>query len=184
MAYINSFEEKLTGGHPNSLGNTVEVVDIILADKKRLDELYQCYFSEDEVVRLRVSSAMKRICKQHPDWLVPYLDRLLTDIAKINQASTQWTLALLFLWLEDKMTQTQKDQALQVLKHNLQTSDDWIVQNTTMETLAIWATEDSDLKQWLIPRLQKFEKSHRKSVAGRAKKKLAMLAKVYNSDSS
>lgn len=53
MAYINSFEQKLTGGHPNSLGNTVEVVDIILADKKRLDELYQCYFSDDAVVRLQ-----------------------------------------------------------------------------------------------------------------------------------
>lgn len=175
MAYINSFEQKLTGGHPNSLGNTVEVVDIILADKKRLDELYQCYFSDDAVVRLRVSSAMKRICKQHPEWLVPYLDRLLTDIAKINQASTQWTLALLFLWLEGKMTQAQKEQALQVLKTNLETSNDWIVQNTTIETLAIWAKDDSDLKQWLVTRLRKFEKSHRKSVAGRAKKKLAML---------
>jgi hypothetical protein len=176
MGYMNDFEEMLTGGHPNSLGNTVAVVGVVLDDKKRFDELYQCYFSDDEVVRLRVSSAMKRICKERPEWLVPYLDKFLHDISKINQASTQWTLAQLFLWLENEMNQTQKDHAINVMKHNLENSKDWIVQNTTMETLTIWSKEDSDLKKWLVPRLNKFEKSDRKSVAGRAKKMLAMLS--------
>lgn len=175
MSYINQFEQMLTGGHPNSLGNTVEVVTIILADKNRFDELFQCYFSEDQVVRLRVSNAMKRICKEHPDWLVPYVDKLLVDISKIDQASTQWTLAQLFLWLEHKMTPAQKRLATEILKRNLQTSNDWIVQNTTIETLSAWAIVDSELKAWLIPQLELFVKSDRKSVAGRAKKKLAQL---------
>lgn len=176
MNYINSFEEKLSGGHPNSLGNTVEVVDIVIADKKRFDELYQCYFSSDEVVRLRVSSAMKRICKIHPEWLVPYLDKLLSDISEIQQASTQWTLAQLFLWLENEMTQAQKDRAIEVMKNNLENSNDWIVQNTTIETLALWAKDEDGLKQWLVPRLKNFEKSDRKSVAGRANKMLVILS--------
>lgn len=55
------FEAVLTGGHPNSLGRTVEVVDVVLADRAKLAQLYACYFSEDEVVRLRFSSAMKRV---------------------------------------------------------------------------------------------------------------------------
>ena len=176
MAYINAFEEMLTGGHPNSLGNTLEVVAIILADKNRLDDLYQCYFSEDEVVRLRVSSAMKRICKAHPNWLVPYLDRFLTVVAKIDQASTQWTLAQLFLWLEDKMDPKQKEQAVSILQFNLDNSNDWIVQNTTIETLTLWSRGNDDLKEWLIPRLEQFTKSSRKSVARRAEKALSRLA--------
>lgn len=114
----------LTDGHPNSLGNTVQVVDIILADKTRLDELYKCYFSDDEIVRLRVSNAMKRICKEHPEWLLPYLDKLLKDISKINQASTQWTLAQLFLWLQNEMTSDQKERATEILQGNLESTNE------------------------------------------------------------
>lgn len=47
-----SFESILTGGHPNSLGRTIEVVDIILEKLEKLEELFNCYFSEDEIVRL------------------------------------------------------------------------------------------------------------------------------------
>jgi len=175
MTKNNTFEEMLTGGHPNSLGNTVEVVNLILDDKAKLEDLYQCYFSEDEVVRLRVSNAMKRICKEHSDWLVPYIDKLLTDISKINQASTQWTLAQLFLWLEDDMTKPQLEKAKEILKNNLDKSDDWIVQNTTIETLSTWAKDDEKLRLWIIPRLEKFSKNDKKSVAGRAKKMLNTL---------
>jgi hypothetical protein len=31
---MKNFEERLKGGHPNSLGNTVEVVDEILAENE------------------------------------------------------------------------------------------------------------------------------------------------------
>ena len=60
---MESFEQMLTGGHPNSLGRTIEVVEIVLADRERLEELYRCYFSNDEVVRLRTSNGMKRVAK-------------------------------------------------------------------------------------------------------------------------
>ena len=76
----SNFEKLLTGGHPNSLGNTIEVVNTILKDKKRLKDLYNCYFSEDEVVRLRVSNAMKRICAEQEAWLVPYIDKFQSEI--------------------------------------------------------------------------------------------------------
>jgi hypothetical protein len=34
------FEEMLTGGHPNSLGRTIEVVDLVLANSVKLSDLY------------------------------------------------------------------------------------------------------------------------------------------------
>jgi hypothetical protein len=172
---MQSFESRLTGGHPNSLGQTISVVDDILKDKSKLEELYQCYFSQDEVVRLRVSNAMKRICKEHPDWLVPYLDKFIAEISKINQASTQWTLATLFLWLDDDMTPQQKAGAIAILKRNLTTMNDWIVLNTTIETLATWAKTDDALKAWLQPHLQTLTKDRHGSVARRASKYHATL---------
>ncbi|MEL6751864.1 MAG: hypothetical protein AAFO70_07265, partial [Pseudomonadota bacterium] len=91
-----TFEQMLTGGHPNSLGRTLEVVDIVLADRPRQADLYRCYFSHDEIVRLRTSNAMKRVTIEHPSWTMDFMDGLQNDVAAIDQASTQWTLALLF----------------------------------------------------------------------------------------
>jgi hypothetical protein len=170
-----SFEQMLTGGHPNSLGRTVEVVNVILEDKSKLQDLYQCYFSKDEVVRLRVSSAMKRICKAHPDWLISYIDKLIIEISKINQASTQWTLAILFLDLYKKMTPKQLEGAIEIMKRNIIENKDWIVQNTTMQSLFEISKENENLQNWLKPHLENLSKDKHKSVAGRAKKLLKLL---------
>ncbi len=170
MGNETPIEQMLTGGHPNSLGNTIAVTEMVLADRSRLEELYQCYFSSDEVVRLRVSSTMKRVCLERPDWIVPYIDKLLEDISKIDQASTQWTLAILFLLLQAGMSTEQKRKATAILQTNLIKSNDWIVQNNTIATLSAWAKTDPVLKNWLIPRLENLTSNKHKSVAARAKK--------------
>lgn len=169
---METFEELLTGGHPNSLGNTMQVVEIILENNERFDELYQCYFSQDEVVRLRVSNAMKRICKVKKELLLPYLDRFLEEIAQIQQASTQWTLAQLFQELEADFSEKQKIQATKTLQKNLENSQDWIVLNHTMQTLSDWSKANEALKNWLHPHLNQLSKDSRKSVAKRAQKLL------------
>ena len=103
------FESMLTGGHPNSLGRTLEVVDLVLQDPARLVQLLDCYRSENAVVRLRTSNAVKRITRAHPDWTVPFIDRLLGEIAAIDQDSTRWTLAALFQLLESRMRPAQRE---------------------------------------------------------------------------
>lgn len=171
---INRYEDLLTGGHPNSLGNTIEVVNDVLTDEKNLKDLYDCYESKDEVVRLRVSNGMKRICKEHPDWVAKYLDDLIEKTSKINQASTKWTLSTLFMWLDNRMTEEQRENAIAIMKKNLH-FDDWIVQNTTSESLAHFAKHNSGLRQWLLPELKILTKSRHKSVARRAQKLIEML---------
>ena len=164
------FEKMLTGGHPNSLGRTVEVVDIILAQPPRLSELYDCYFSPDEVVRLRTSNAFKRVCAERPEWLLPYVDGLLHEVSQVHQPSAQWTLAQLMASLHDSLSSGQKKKAISVLQCNLKTSSDWIVLNSTMQTLGEWAREDEALTLWLEPQLIRLSQDDRKSVARRAKK--------------
>lgn len=173
---MHDFEERLTGGHPNSLGNTVEVVDEVLANNDRFDELFNCYFSKDEVVRLRVSNAMKRICKAKKDLLLPYIDRFLNEISKIDQASTQWTLSQLFLQWESDMTKDQKLRATEIMKNNLTHHNDWIVLCQTIETLGRWAKKDSSLNAWLWPHLSRLGRDDRNSVSKKAQKTLAMLS--------
>ena len=171
-----SIEERLTGGHPNSLGNTIEVVEEVLQNPSLFEEFFNCYFSTDEVVRLRVSNGIKRICKADKSLVLPYVDRLLNEIAKINQASTQWTLAQLFLMLEKDLSESQKSKAKEILRNNLATHSDWIVLNQTIETLGKWSVKDEALKAWLLPHLKRLSKDERKSVAKRTLKTLDSLS--------
>lgn len=167
---VEPFELMLTGGHPNSLGRTVDVTACVLADQTELEQLYQCYFSADEVVRLRTSSVMKRIWRQHPEWLTPYLDRFLSEISQIEQASTRWTLAQLFLELEAQLTAQQRRRAEAILRHNLVASNDWMVIINTLQVLGAWATQDDELRHWLMPHVLRFTADNRKSVARAAHK--------------
>ncbi|MGF1507515.1 MAG: hypothetical protein ACFB51_20680 [Anaerolineae bacterium] len=170
-----SFEAMLTGGHPNSLGRTVEVVDLILADRRRLDELYACYASEDAVVRMRVSNAFKRIWREQPAWVVPYIDRFITEVAQIDQDSARWTAAQLFGELDAYLTDGQRTQAKTILKHNFAATNDWIVLNNSMQTLGAWAQQDGELRDWLRPHLERLSADSRKSVARKAARLLDRL---------
>lgn len=91
------FAQMLTGGHPNSLGRTEEVVAIVLADQARLEELFATMTSEDEVVRLRVGDALEKVCRVKPGWFLRHVDRLLGDLGEIGQPSVQWHVAQMML---------------------------------------------------------------------------------------
>ena len=172
---MEGLDDVLSGGYPNSLGRTDEVVGAVLANDERFAEIFDCYRSADEVVRLRTSSALKRIEAARHDFLVPYIDRLIGEIRKLDQPSAQWTLAQLFDRLDSDMTVAQRRGARDVLKHNLQSHTDWIVLNHTIETLSAWPADDAALSKWLQPHLRRFAQNLRKSVAKRAAKKLKLL---------
>lgn len=171
---MSGFEAMLTGGHPNSLGRTEEVVEVVLAERDRLDELYRCWSSEDEVVRLRTASAIKRVAMAEPDWIVPYVDQLQSEIVAIDQASTQWTLALLFDLLVDRVTPTQRARAIEIMRTNLEHAD-WIVLNNSMQVLGRWERDDPSIGDWLSPHAVRLSGDRRNSVAKNARRLVEQL---------
>jgi hypothetical protein len=54
-------------------------------------------------------------------------------------------------------------------------TDDWIVLNQTLETLADWARTDKKLRTWLKPHIERLIADPRKTVSKRAIKKREML---------
>src|SRR5690242_6990581 len=116
----------LVGGKANSLGRVNDVIEIVLADQSRLDELYGCLSEDDAWVRMRAADALEKICRVHPEWLVPYIDKLQADFATNTQASIQWHMAQIFA--EVDLTDTQKEFAIHWLRDLLATEQtDWIV---------------------------------------------------------
>ena len=174
--WINDFEEALTGGHPNSLGRTLEVTEQVLANRNLLGSLLDCYNAGDPVVRLRVSNCLKRVCIAEPDWVHAEYPRIATEIAKIDQASTKWTVSIVFGLLRSRLTTDEKATAVSIMKENLGYQD-WIVQNTTMQQLYDFSEDDLGLELWLLSQLELLRSSPWKSVSGRAVKLLKAIEK-------
>ena len=169
------FIDALAGGHHNSLGRTEEVVVIVVGDQARLDELFDCLDSPDELVRLRAGDALEKVCRERPDWFLPYADRFLIEIGKIDQPSVQWHTAQILDHLRPDLTAARRRRSAALLHAYLDGSDDWIVLNTSMAILTEWAGEDADLARALRPSLERLTGDRRKSVAKRAGKCLAVL---------
>jgi hypothetical protein len=79
----------LTGGDPRSLRNATIVIDAASRQPGRLEELVQCVFSADEIVRMRAGKGLPT----QPGLLRPFVPRLLGQMSRIEQASVQWHLA-------------------------------------------------------------------------------------------
>lgn len=161
-------ERELTGGHPNSLGRTDAVAEHVLAERTRVRDLLDAWFSADEIVRLRVASAFKRVTIARPEWAMDVMDELQTDVAAIDQPSTHWILALVFDMTRDLMTPDQRQRAEAILRTNLETHDDWIVLNNTMKVLGRWAVDEEELRGWLRPHAERLAEDPRRSVARNA----------------
>lgn len=130
------------GWKSNSLGRVNEVIEIVLADKRRLEELYQCLFDEDAWVRMRAADAIEKVCRVHPDWLEAYIDRFSQELAASTQPSIQWHLAQIYA--EVDLTRGQKRFAIDWLKERLTSPQcDWIVASNSMDTLAQFVRDGS-----------------------------------------
>lgn len=172
---MENFRAMLTGGHPNSLGRTLEAVEVVLSTPERMEELYQCYFSDDEIVRLRTSNAIRRIFKARTDWFETYADRLLSEITQIDQPSTKWTLAQLWLEHKKRLTQDQKNAASENLVKTLIEEDDWIALNMSMKTLERYVKDDPSLIARIADRTREIAHDPRRSVSKGALKLLAAM---------
>lgn len=164
----------VVGGKSNSLGRVNEVIEAVFADKSQLDELYACLFDEDAWVRMRAADAIEKICRQHPDWLQPYIDRFSVELHASDQPSIQWHLAQIYR--EVSLTNEQKATAIAWLEQLLSTKEtDWIASANAMDTLAQFVKDGSVSKTDFIE-LLKIQQLHKsKTIVKRANRFLESL---------
>lgn len=164
----------LEGGHANSLGRVPDVIKIVLHDQSRLDELYNCLFDEDAWVRMRAADALEKICREQPDWLLPYIDKLQKELSESTQPSIQWHLAQIYRQVA--LTDKQKQRAQDWLVARLSTKDvDWIFAANAMDTLVTF-TKNGSFSASKLTELLKIQQHHKSNaVIKRATKHLATL---------
>lgn len=160
----------LSGGHPNSLGRTQQVVDEVLSDRHKLPALFNSLTSDDPVVRMRVGDALEKVARQQPDWFAQYVNRILDDMGAIEQPSIQWHVAQLLT--EIPLTVEQRRKGIKWLWRTHDSTHDWIVISETLTALAFFAPTSISVRQKLPSALQKAKRDPRKAVARRADKLL------------
>lgn len=159
----------LSGGDPRSLGNTNKVVELVLSNQSKLDELMNTILSNDDaIVRMRASDAIEKICKQKPLWFAKYKSELLGEWPKIQQPSVQWHLAQILSEIE--LTHAETILAIGLVKKNLELTDDWIVENLSLETLAIFVRRNQFDRREFITIINRYENCDHKSVVSRVRK--------------
>lgn len=164
-------EAALSGGNPRSLGRADEVAAIVLADPALLDELFACLGSPDDIVRMRAADALEKVCRQHPEWVEPYVDRLLRDASAIDQPSVQWHLAQMLG--EVHLTGGRRELAAAILRRNLEQASDWIVLNYSLQVYATFVRDDPSLRDDFVAQLVRHQAGAHTSVRKRATALLA-----------
>lgn len=166
----------LIGGHANSLGKTNEVIAMVLRDKTLLAELYECMLNDDAWVRMRAADTFEKVCREHPDWIEPYIDNIQSQLSGIGQqASIKWHIAQIYPQIT--LTKQQKSFALTWLKSQIATTNvDWIVAANCLKSLLVF-TKQGDVPPTELVKLLHIQQTHpSKSVVKKATKILAELS--------
>lgn len=105
--------EALKGGDRRSIGRVAEVVAEAEANPGLFVDLFEGMLVDDQVVRMRAADAVEKITISHPEYLSGYKQRLLGEVAEINQQEVRWHLAQMIprLALDDP----EVDQAVGIL---------------------------------------------------------------------
>ena len=127
-----SFEQSLKGGHQNYLGNTLEVVNVVLNNTDKMEDLFLCYQSDDETVRLRTSNAFKRIFRAKPELFKQWKKRLIKEVSDIDQPYAKWTTIQILNELFDQLDEKEKTQSVEICLRYLRNEKDWIVINQSL----------------------------------------------------
>lgn len=163
------------GGHANSLGRVNEVIEIVLKDASRLDELYACLLHDDAWVRMRGADALEKVCREHPDWLLPYIDKLADELGASTQPSIQWHVAQIYRQVQ--LTDAQLRVAQKWLSSLLSTKEvDWIVAANAMDTLMKFTAEGSFPRSQMLTLLKVQQHHKSNAVIRRATKHIAALS--------
>jgi len=168
------FAEMLRGAS-NTLGRTEEVVAVVFENPDRASEVFDLFWQHDEWIRLRANSVLKRLWRSDPTLIKPFISRWVDEVARIEQPSVQWTFAQLFEECPALFEDDQRVAAIGHLRGYLESSEDWMVLNSAVQTLSGLATSDLAIREFLLPHLHRLSKDDRKSVSRRATKALGLL---------
>jgi hypothetical protein len=127
--------EILKEGNPNSLGRLLEIFQLVIDNKLSINNVYDLYQFEDDIVSMRVSNILKRLWRLDPLHVLTLIPLFLKDEKNLHNPTFRWTLAQIFKDLYVKLSDDEKFQFIQSISRNLTLGNDWIMLVQSMDAL-------------------------------------------------
>lgn len=153
---MESILRKLEGGDRRSTGRVSEVVAETLSNPALFDVLFEGMLNEDPILRMRCADAIEKITAKHPEYLRPYKERLIGEVAQTNQQEVRWHVAQMFPRLE--LNGDDRKAVLEILPGYLQ-DESKIVKTFSIQALADLAEEDLSLRPQVIDLLEELTRT-------------------------
>jgi hypothetical protein len=163
---------KLHGTDRRSISRSGEVVADVLADPRQFPLLFDAMLVADPVVRMHAADAVEKITRRRPDLLKGLENRVLTEVAAIDQQEVRWHVAQLLPRLA--LTPPQRAPAITILRGFLD-DDSRIVRTFAMQALSDLAEHDQQMRRWLRPLLAELTRPGTPAMRSRSRKLLAGL---------
>ena len=138
---------KLSGGDRRSIGRVDEVVADVLRDPSLFERVFDGILSDDQIISMRAADAVEKITAQHPEYLQHYKEKLIKEVARIDQQEVRWHVAQMLPRLE--LSSKEQATAVQILLGYLD-DESRIVKTFSMQALAEFAERDASLRPDVI----------------------------------
>ncbi|MCZ7568336.1 MAG: hypothetical protein M5U01_07090 [Ardenticatenaceae bacterium] len=171
---MHSLLIKLTGGDRRSIGRVGEVVAEVLADPSLFQVVFEGMLSDNPVLRMRCADAVEKLTSEHPEYLRPYKQTLLQEVARIDQQEIRWHVAQLLPRLE--LSADERNAVVAILLEYLGDQSK-IVKTFSMQALADIAERDEDLRPQIIAELVELTRSGSPAMKSRGRRLLERLTR-------
>jgi hypothetical protein len=163
---------KLAGGDRRSIGNSNEVVADVIRDPSLFEPVFNGMLNDDPLIRMRSADAVEKISAKHPEYLQPYKEQLIKQVAKSEQQEVRWHVAQMIPHLD--LTREEQTTVLEILYDYLHDKSN-IVKTFSMQALADLAEKDINLRAKVIPLLEELTRTGSPSMKSRGQKLLHKL---------
>jgi hypothetical protein len=163
---------KLAGGDRRSIGRSNEVVADVMRDPSLFGIVFDGMLSDDPLIRMRSADAIEKITAKHPEYLQPYQEKLVKQVAKSEQQEVRWHVAQMIPRLD--LNQEERIFALKILLDYLDDKSN-IVKTFSMQALADLAEKDTNLRVQVIPLLEELTRTGSSAMKSRGRKLLQKL---------
>ncbi|HYN88835.1 MAG TPA: hypothetical protein VER55_09905 [Ardenticatenaceae bacterium] len=138
---------KLAGGDRRSIGRVDEVVADVLNERALFGVVFDGMLGDDPVVRMRSADAIEKISAKRPEYLQPFKEQLLNQVARIEQQEVRWHVAQMF----PRLTVHHDERAAMVtILCGYLDDRSKIVQTFSLQALADLAEHDPQLRGQVI----------------------------------
>ena len=165
-----NFELELSKGKQNSLGETLKVVDFIKKNPKKVEHLFQCFYSENSLVAMRAMNGAKRIIKDDKKVFLANKDRFLNEFSNSKHNVVKLGLITIYFDFLNHFEEKEVSKIKTIVLNWTKNSSDWMILAQGMKLLEKLSKSDKSLKLKLIEVAKRLKNDERKVVRTKAQK--------------